>query len=82
MIDWEKIKENYTLEDMLNLLERNKPRKNNKLFIKWENIYYDILDELEKDEEHPSECDSLIEEAINFLKEQKQICCKGMIIYK
>ena len=28
MIDWKKIKEDYSLEDFFNIIERNKPNKN------------------------------------------------------
>ena len=47
MIDWEKIKENYSLEDFCNIIERNKPNKNNKLYKEWFSLYQDIVEELD-----------------------------------
>lgn len=74
MIDWKKIKEDYSLEDFFNIIERNKPNKNNKLYNEWISLYQDIVEELDKEEERPKECEILIDEAIEFLKEQRR--CK------
>ena len=76
MIDWEKIKENYSLEDFCNIIERNKPNKNNKLYKEWFSLYQDIVEELDKKEERPKECEILIDKAIEFLKEQRR--CKNV----
>ena len=64
MIDWEKIKENYSLEDFCNIIERNKPNKNSKLYNEWISLYQDIIEELDKEEERPKECEILIDKAI------------------
>ena len=71
--EWDKIKEDYSLEDFCNIIERNKPNKNNKLYKKWFPLYQDIVEELENEEERPKECEILIDEAIEFLKEQGDV---------
>ncbi len=58
-IDWEKLKESYSLEDFYNILYRNKPHKNNKIYPKW-----DYLESIAYEE--------LLDEIIEFLKEQRK----------
>lgn len=79
MINWEKIKETYTLEDFCNILERNKPRTNNNLYKYWEYLMNIAYEELNNEEERPKECELIIDDIINFLKQQKSVCLKGFI---
>ena len=72
-IDLEKLKESYSLEDFYNILCRNKPNKNNKLFSKWDYLESIAYEELLDENEHISECNIIIDEIIEFLKEQKTL---------
>lgn len=72
-IDWDKLKESYSLEDFYNILYRNKPNKNNKLFSEWDYLESITYEELLDENEHISECNSIIDEIIEFLKKQKAL---------
>lgn len=67
MIDWEKLKKECSLEDFYNILCRNKPHRNDKMYKEWDFLesitYEELLNE--------NECDKLIDEIIIFLKKQK-----------
>ena len=71
-IDWKNLKENYSLEDFYNILCRNKPNKNNKLFSKWDYLESIAYEELLDENEHILECNNIIDEIIEFLKEQRK----------
>lgn len=71
-IDWKKLKESYSLEDFYNILCRNKPHKNNKLYSKWNYLESMAYEELLDENEHISECNIIIDEIIEFLKEQRK----------
>lgn len=71
-IDCEKLKESYSLEDFYNILYRNKPHKNNKIYPKWDYLESIAYEELLDENEHISECNSIIDEIIEFLKEQRK----------
>lgn len=79
MINWEKLKENSTLEDFANILSRNKPHGNSKFLKEYEQLIQNVYNELANEEEHPNECEKLINNAIDFLERQKNICMKGFI---
>lgn len=68
---YEKLKENYTLEDWYNILERNKPTRENHLYSIWFMLIKDTKKELENKEERPNECEFLINDIISFLQKQK-----------
>lgn len=72
MINWEELKENNTLEDFYNILCRNKPHKNSKMYSTWNYLESTAYEELLNEEEHPSECERIINEIIEFLKEQRK----------
>lgn len=71
MINWEKLKENSTLEDFYNYLYRNKPHKNSKLYSEWDYLESITYEELLNENENIKECEKIITEIINFLKKQK-----------
>ena len=71
MINWDLLRENNSLEDFYNILYRNKPHRNSKLYSKWdylESITYEIL----LDEENESKNEKIIDKIIEFLEEQKK----------
>lgn len=71
MINWDLLRENNSLEDFYNILYRNKPHRNSKLYAKWdylESITYEIL----LDEENDSKNEKIIDKIIEFLEEQKK----------
>lgn len=68
---WEKLKENYSLEDFYNILCRNKPHRNSKNFKQWDYLESIAYEELLNEQEHPKECEKIIDEIIEFLKVQK-----------
>lgn len=71
MINWDLLRENNSLEDFYNILYRNKPHRNSKLYAKWdylESITYEIL----LDEENESKNEKIIDKIIEFLEEQKK----------
>lgn len=71
MIDWKKIKETYSLEDFYNILYRNRPNKKSKIYIKWDYLESIAYEELLDENENIKECNKIIDEIIEFLKEQK-----------
>lgn len=71
MIDWEKLKETYSLEDFYNILYRNKPHRKSKKYIKWDYLESIAYEELLNENENIIECNRIIDEIIEFLKEQK-----------
>lgn len=71
MIDWEKLKEIYSLEDFYNILCRNKPNRKSKIYIKWDYLESITYEELLNENENVKECNKIIDEIIEFLKEQK-----------
>ena len=71
-IDWNKLKENYSLEDFYNILCRNKPNKNNKLFSEWDYLESITYEELLIEEERPNQCTKIINDIVNFLEKQWQ----------
>lgn len=71
MINWDLLRENNSLEDFYNILYRNKPHRNSKLYAIWdylESIAYEIL----LDEENESKNEKIIDKIIEFLEEQKK----------
>ena len=71
MINWDLLRENNSLEDFYNILYRNKPHRNSKLYAKWdylESITYEIL----LDEENDSKNEKIIDKIIEFLEEKKK----------
>lgn len=71
MIDWEKLKETYSLEDFYNILCRNKPNRKSKIYMKWDYLESITYEELLDENENIKECNKIIDEIIEFLKEQK-----------
>lgn len=71
MIDWEKLKETYSLEDFYNILCRNKPNRKSKIYMKWDYLESITYEELLDKNENVKECNKIIDEIIEFLKEQK-----------
>lgn len=71
-IDWEKLKESYSLEDFYNILCRNKPHKKTKLYSKWDYLESIAYEELLSENECISKCNNIIDEIIKFLKEQRK----------
>lgn len=72
IIDWEKLKENYSLEDFYNILCRNKPHRNNKLYTRWDYLESVTYEELLNENESIEACNNIIDEIIEFLKEQRK----------
>ena len=71
MFDWEELKENNTLEDFYNILYRNKPHRNSKKYKKWYYLESIAYEELLSDEENTQECNKIIDEIIEYLKNEK-----------
>ena len=71
MIDWEKLKETYSLEDFYNILCRNKPNRKSKIYMKWDYLESITYEELLDENENVKECNKIIDEIVEFLKEQK-----------
>ena len=71
MIDWEKLKETYSLEDFYNILCRNKTNRKSKIYMKWDYLESITYEELLDENENVKECNKIIDEIIEFLKEQK-----------
>lgn len=71
MINWEKVKENNTLEDFYNILCRNKPHKNNKSYKVWNYLESITYEELLNENENIQECNKIIDNIIEYLKEEK-----------
>lgn len=72
-VNWNKLKKDYSLEDFYNILCRNKPNKNSKLFSEWDYLESITYEELLDENEHISECNNIIDEIIEFLKKQKTL---------
>lgn len=72
-INWNKLKENYSLEDFYNILCRNKPHHKSKLYSKWNYLESITYEELLDENENISECNNLIDEIIEFLREQRRL---------
>lgn len=77
-MDWEKFKENNTLEDCYNILYRNKPHHKNKLYKEWNYLESIAYEELLNENERPLECEKIIDEIIEFLKTQKKEMIKNV----
>ena len=60
----------YSLEDVYNVLYRNRPKKKSKQYSKWEFLEYCVRCELLLSDERPHECTELIKEVIAYLKEE------------
>lgn len=69
---WENLKNEYTLEDWYNILCRNRPSKNSKLYLMWDYLENETYEELLDENENPSKCNVIIDEIIEFLEEQKK----------
>lgn len=76
MIDWEKLKNDYSLEDWYNILYRNEPSKKAKIHNDWSILESITYEELLEENERPNECIYLINKIIIFLKKQKKM--KGL----
>lgn len=71
-INWKKLKEDYSLEDFYNILCRNKPHRNNKLYTRWDYLESITYEELLNENESIEVCNNIIDEIIEFLKEQRK----------
>ena len=71
-INWKKLKENYSLEDFYNILCRNKPHRNNKLYTSWDYLESITYEELLNENESIEACNNIVDEIIEFLKEQRK----------
>lgn len=71
MLNWDKLKENNTLEDFYNILCRNKPHRNSKRCKEWDYLESIAYEELLSDNENIKECDKIINEIIEYLKSEK-----------
>ena len=72
MIDWEKLKSEYSLEDFYNILCRNKPHRNCKIFKEWDCLESIAYEELLNENENIKICNVIIDEIIEFFKKQKR----------
>ncbi len=71
MFNWEELKENNTLEDFYNILCRNKPHRNSKRYKEWDYLESIAYEELLDDNENIQECNKIIDEIMNYLKNEK-----------
>lgn len=71
MINWDKLKENYSLEDFYNILYRNKPHRKSKKYKEWDYLESIAYEELLIENERPNECEKIIDEIIEYLKNEK-----------
>ena len=71
MFNWEELKENNTLEDFYNILCRNKPHRNRKRYKEWDYLESIAYEELLDDNENIQECNKIIDEIMNYLKNEK-----------
>lgn len=71
MLNWDKLKENNTLEDFYNILCRNKPHRNSKRCKEWDYLESIAYEELLSDNENIKKCDKIINEIIEYLKSEK-----------
>ncbi|MEI3530108.1 MAG: hypothetical protein V8Q75_03410 [Bacilli bacterium] len=74
MFDW---KENYSLEDWYNILERNKPHRNSKKYKEWDYLESIAYEELLIENERPNECEKIIDEIIEYLNKEKMEVLKN-----
>ena len=72
-MNWAKLKEANTLEDFYNILCRNQPHRNSKLYKEWDYLESITYEELLENNENPKKCDKIINEIIAFLKTQKEM---------
>jgi len=54
-----------------NILCRNKPNRKSKIYMKWDYLESITYEELLDENENVKECNKIIDEIIEFLKEQK-----------
>lgn len=60
---------NYSLEDVYDILYKNRPNKNNIMYDDWVVLENELREELLNSDERPNECVRLINNVISFLKE-------------
>ena len=72
-MNWDKLKETNTLEDFYNILYRNRPHRNSRLYKEWDFLESIAYEELLEENENPQKCDRIINEIITFLKKQKEM---------
>lgn len=60
---------NYSLEDVYDILYKNRPNKNNIMYSDWVVLENELREELLNGDERPNECVRLINNVISFLKE-------------
>lgn len=77
MIDWEKLKENNTLEDFYNILCRNKPHRNSKKYKEWSYLESIAYEELLDNNENIKQCNKIIDSIIEYLKKEKMEVLKN-----
>lgn len=71
-INWEQLKEQYSLEDFYNILCRNEPQRKCKSHAIWDDIESMVYEELLDENENPNRCALLIDMIINFLQIQRK----------
>lgn len=71
MINWDKLRENYSLEDFYNILYRNQPHRNSKKYKDWDYLESIAYEELLIEDERPNECELIIDKIIEYLKNEK-----------
>ena len=72
-MNWAKLKETNTLEDFYNILCRNQPHRNSKLYKEWDYLESITYEELLENNENSQKCDRIINEIITFLERQKEM---------
>lgn len=77
MLDWEKLKENNTLEDFYNILCRNKPHRNSKKYKEWGYLESVACEELLNNNENIKQCNEIIDSIIEYLKKEKMEALKN-----
>lgn len=78
-IDWTDLRNNATLDDMYNILCRNKPHRNSKLYKEWNYLESIAYEELLNENDRPKECYVIINQIIDFLDKQKKLTIKYII---
>lgn len=68
---WEVVKANNSLEDFYNMLCRNRPHKNSKKYKEWDLLESLAYEKLLNDNEDTQECDKIIDNIIEYLKNEK-----------
>lgn len=76
MFNWEKLKENNTLEDFYNILYKNKPHRNSKKYKEWDYLESIAYEELLNNNENIKKCDKIINNIIEYLKKEKMEAIK------